>query len=77
MPVTTIEKIFLNCRGCGAERPLYVSNARRGFIETGWRVDFSERDRFDCFCAACAVSPLQKQKEYLDHIFEAQYRFGE
>ena len=71
----------LNCVRCGNGQLLTIGSGRRGFLETGWRVDFSLPDRPSFICGDCAeapiADPLARQKQYLDHIFEAQQRFGE
>ena len=81
MNVKQNEMIIFDCTDCGNGQQLVINNERRGFFDTGWRADFSDSKQLAFICVTCATNwsenPLQKQKEYLKHIFEAQWRFGE
>ncbi len=77
-----VEKsLVFDCTDCGSERQLVINNVKRGFFDTGWQAIYSQGNQPAFICDTCVPPPtsvgLQKQKEYLDHIFEAQWRFGE
>lgn len=75
------EKMTFNCTDCGIGLPLPISNIKRGFLDTGWRADYSRAAQPAYLCTDCVPdgngTRLQEQKKYLAHIFEAQMRFGE
>jgi hypothetical protein len=81
MDLSLANSTGLNCVRCGNGQLLSIGSGRQGFLETGWRVDFSLPEQVSFICGICAdassQNPLPRQKQYLDHIFEAQQRFGE
>ena len=76
------ETLTFNCTDCGIGQPLLISSIKRGFLDTGWRADYSRAAQPAYLCADCGTDwndgrQLREQKAYLAHIFEAQRRFGE
>jgi hypothetical protein len=81
MSVEQPETMTFDCTDCGNGQQLVINNVKRGFFETGWRANYSRQNQPAFVCASCVTNwngrLLRAQREYLEHIFEAQWRFGE
>jgi len=81
MSIEQYKAMSFDCTNCGNGQQLIINNVKYGFFDTGWRADFSRLDAPGFICAVCVTGwkgrRLEEQKQYLEHIFEAQRRFGE